>query len=407
MRTRIRVAITASALAAGAALFIATPGAIATQGDPVLAGAQNTETFETLISNTSKVSLSDCLAVNHPAHDSGLVACGSTGLWGLGGGPTGTGVLGQAMHTGVLGIGSGFGVVGHGGVGVLGNSDDGPGVWGSTVTGEGVLGWDTGATGIGVHGLADGVGSAVFGEATASGLGVYGKSASATGVKGLGGPTGVYGSGTKTGVEGSAGNTGTGVYGHNSGSTGIGVWGKTGGTGSAVYGQATTNGLGVFGVSTSGTGVKGSGATRGVHGTTSTGSGLYGENTGSVGIGVEGKTGGTGSAVYGQATTNGVGVYGVSANGTGVWATSPNGTALQVNGKAKFSRSGIATVAAGATSLNVSVTGMTASSMVIATAQQNGNVSVKAAVPSAGSFKLWLTGNAPVGGLKVAYFVLS
>ena len=52
MRTRIRVAITASALAAGAALFIATPGAIATQSQPVLAGAQNTEDFETIIANT-------------------------------------------------------------------------------------------------------------------------------------------------------------------------------------------------------------------------------------------------------------------------------------------------------------------------------------------------------------------
>jgi hypothetical protein len=144
-----------------------------------------------------------------------------------------------------------------------------------------------------------------------------------------------------------------------------------------------------------------------VHGTTSTGSGVYGENTGSTGIGVEGKTDGAGSAVYGQATTNGVGLYGVSVAGTGVSANSTNGTALRVNGKATFSRSGIATVAAGTSSVNVSLPGMTASSLVIATAQQNVSVFVKAAVPAVGSFKLVLNGNAPVGGLKVAYFVLN
>jgi len=31
---------------------------------------------------------------------------------------------------------------------------------------------------------------------------------------------------------------------------------------------------------------------------------------------------------------------------------------------------------------------------------------VKAAVPSSGSFKIVLTGKAPSGGLKIAYFVL-
>jgi hypothetical protein len=45
--------------------------------------------------------------------------------------------------------------------------------------------------------------------------------------------------------------------------------------------------------------------------------------------------------------------------------------------------------------------------MVVATAQQIGNVFVKAAVPGPGLVNLILTGNAPVGGLKVAYFVLN
>jgi hypothetical protein len=138
-----------------------------------------------------------------------------------------------------------------------------------------------------------------------------------------------------------------------------------------------------------------------------TGTGVIGANKGSTGIGVYGQTGGTGSAVFGNATTNGAGVFGKSQSGTALRGDSTNGTALQVNAKAKFSRSGITTVAAGTASKTVSHAGVTTASMVVATAQQNVNVFVKAAVPSGGSFKLWLTSNAPVGGLKVAYFVLN
>ena len=35
------------------------------------------------------------------------------------------------------------------------------------------------------------------------------------------------------------------------------------------------------------------------------------------------------------------------------------------------------------------------------------SVSVKAAVPGGGSFTIFLTGNAPAGGLRIAYFVLN
>ena len=45
--------------------------------------------------------------------------------------------------------------------------------------------------------------------------------------------------------------------------------------------------------------------------------------------------------------------------------------------------------------------------MVLATAQHNTAVSVKAGAPGSGSFAIRLTGNAPTGGLKVAYFVLN
>jgi hypothetical protein len=138
------------------------------------------------------------------------------------------------------------------------------------------------------------------------------------------------------------------------------------------------------------------------------GTGVFGVNAGTTGIGVWGQTPGTGSAVYGEAKGPGVGVYGTSTNGTGVVAVHTNsGLALDVRGKAKFSRSGVVTVAAGASSRTVTLANMSAASMVLATAQQNANVSVKAAVPASGSFTIRLSGAAPTGGLKVAYFVLN
>jgi hypothetical protein len=266
--TRTRLAITATALAAVSALFIATPSAIATQGQPVLAGAQNTETSETVLTNTKWVSLNDCVAVNS-TFASGLVACGIRGVEGLG-------------------------------------------------------------TGIGVKGI---------------------------------GPTGVFGSGSDAGVVGSSPING-------------------------VEGNGFTSGRGVFGQSETGTGV-------------------FGEITGNTGIGVRGLTHGLGSAVFGEATGNGVGVFGKSDTSIALQGNSTEGTALQVNGKAKFSRSKTVTIGGGTTSKTVSMSGVTGSSMVLATAQQNAGVYVKAAVPAAGSFTIHLTGNAPAGGLKVAYFVLN
>jgi hypothetical protein len=256
MRTRTKTAITVAALVAGTALFIGTPGAIATQGQALLAGQDNTALHRTMVVNTPYMSLQDC-----DANDQfGLVGCGNYG-----------------------------------------------------VAGEGIYG--------GVSGHSD------------QHLGVLGT-----------GSIGVLGDGFERGVLGEASDGGTGVFGHNRGTTGNGVWGQTGGVGSGVYGQATTNGVGVFGDSQSGPGLQG---------------------------------------------------------------RSASGPALRVLGKATFSRSGIVTVAAGTASKTVSLAGVTTASMVIATAQQNGSVFVKAAVPAGGSFKLWLTGNAPAGGLKVAYFVLN
>jgi hypothetical protein len=92
---------------------------------------------------------------------------------------------------------------------------------------------------------------------------------------------------------------------------------------------------------------------------------------------------------------------------TGVLADSSNGIALTVQGKATFSRSGIVTIPHGTDFLTVALAGVTIASMILATSQQNKGVYVRAAVPGTGSFTIRLTGNAPTGGLRVAYFVLN
>ena len=199
----------------------------------------------------------------------------------------------------------------------------------------------------------------------------------------------------------------------NDGLIGCGGNGLVGrGTVNGVTGEVTAGeGAGVLGVGSGAgqTGVDGVGET-GVDGASDAqgGTGVLGEslNTSS-GIGVQGDSEGTGSGVYGLAKTNGVGVFGDTTNGTGVIARSTNGTALDVRGKATFSRSGTVTVAAATTSKKVTLAGVTSASMILATAQQDSAVSVRSAVPASDSFTIHLTGKAPPGGLKVAYFVLN
>jgi hypothetical protein len=118
-------------------------------------------------------------------------------------------------------------------------------------------------------------------------------------------------------------------------------------------------------------------------------------------------TAGTGSGVYGEATSaTGIGVTGASATGIGVEASSTSGVALSVLGKVKFSRSGVATVAAGKKTVKVTLAGVTASSLVLATPQKaETGVAVNAAAPATGSFTITLTA-APTSSLKVAWFVI-
>jgi hypothetical protein len=143
------------------------------------------------------------------------------------------------------------------------------------------------------------------------------------------------------------------------------------------------------------------------HADAADGTGVFGDSSFATGIGVEGDQSGSGSGVFGHATGVGVGVNGQSESGTGVYAQSNTGRALDVVGKARFSRSGVVSVAAGTSTRTVHVAGVTLASMVLATAQQAASVYVQAVVPAAGAFSIRLTGPAPSGGLKVAYFVLN
>jgi hypothetical protein len=223
---------------------------------------------------------------------------------------------------------------------------------------------------------------------------------------------------------------GFGVVGHTSSSSRTGVWGNNfstdngGGNGvngtakgsnaSGVYGENLQGGFGVTGRSAgplSGVLAFNTGSGDGLDASTSASgkSAAYAHHDGSnSGWGVHANAQ-VGTGVHAEGSL--YGLYGIatSAGGTGVRAVNATsgGTALRVDGKASFSRSGTVAIAAGTASKTISLAGVTTSSMVVATAQQSGNVFVKAAVPAGGSFKIFLNGNAPGGGLKVAYFVLN
>jgi hypothetical protein len=95
----------------------------------------------------------------------------------------------------------------------------------------------------------------------------------------------------------------------------------------------------------------------------------------------------------------GTAVYGFSGStppappdNVGVWAgADPGGYALQVNGRAKFSRSGRAAVSKGKSGRIVTIAGLTSSNLVIATLQtRRTGVYILAAVPTTGKFTLYL-----------------
>ena len=205
----------------------------------------------------------------------------------------------------------------------------------------------------------------------------------------------------------------SGVYGVSTVQMGFGVFGRNGpNTGAlghfqaGVYGEG---GYGVWGHSQFGFGVTGSSESDcGVDGSSysSTSPGVYGVNIGGS-TGVQGYSGPTTmprpaapakTGVHGYAAQDAtaVGVSGQSPNGTGVLASTTTGTALRVAGKAKFSRSGRASVPKGKTNADITVPGgLAANSVVHATLQTyRAGVAIAAVrtnYPSAGKARIYLT----------------
>jgi hypothetical protein len=165
-----------------------------------------------------------------------------------------------------------------------------------------------------------------------------------------------------------------------------------------LVGTSQNAGTGVRGSTSAGTGVRGEADTGdGVSGASESGNGVIGES-------------GSGRAVAGD-SYSGSGVYGSSSTGSGVKAESASGTALDVVGKAMFSRSGRATVLKGKSYVDITVTGgLTTRSMVHATLQSYRSGVAVAAVrinyPSAGKARIYLTKVASTtASTYVAWFV--
>jgi hypothetical protein len=215
------------------------------------------------------------------------------------------------------------------------------------------------------------------------------------------------GTASSTALEGDA-IDGTGVSGTSI--TGIGVSGTTeSGTAgaAAVHGEITNVNPGAFSAAVRGKN-DGKGADGiGVYGShAGDGWGVYGTSQG--GIGVFGNVA-NGTGVEGSGTT---GVFGVTASRHGVGVLAQNnsgGSALQVDGVAAFSRSGVMTVPSGKSQVSHRLS-LTSASFVLATIQ--GNVSglyvrgVTIAAGSPGSFTIHLS-KAVKAKTKVAWLAVN
>lgn len=136
--------------------------------------------------------------------------------------------------------------------------------------------------------------------------------------------------------------------------------------------------------------------------------GVYGQTY--HGFGVFGIGIGGGNGVGGHSNTSGFSavsaVDSAPSGGTAVLAQSTHGLALHVEGKTKFSTSGVITVPGGQRVMTVQIAGMTASNKVFATIQQaQSGISIEGAEPGKESFTLTLSTH-PSAPLRVAWFVL-
>jgi hypothetical protein len=297
-----------------------------------------------------------------------------------------------AGNGGTLTASATTGVTTTSGAGLEGTSSDpnGAGVNGSDHDGHGVVG--------------DSAHIAVLGKnmwviAPDAGVGVFGNSFRAIGVAGISQEgTGVKAASYSRSALDAESTNGSAVTAKSSSATLP-----------SISTEAAGNAAGVSGASGSGapsaplkTGVYGyaaqDSASRGVRGTSTSGVGVQGDAT-------------TGHGVYGQVTT-GRAVRGVAtaAGGVGVRADAPlTGTALQVFGKAAFSRSGRLAITAGHSSVGKTGIPLTTSSLILAVLQTNRpGIYVRAVVPNVvgSSFTIYLNAAVP-GTTYVAWFVIA
>jgi hypothetical protein len=216
--------------------------------------------------------------------------------------------------------------------GVEGNvSGAGSGVKGSNdnAAGYGVVGENSAAGGKGVYGLS----SATSG----GGRGVTGETKSTD--AGSNGVIGLSNGGSANGVYGYANGAGAGVLGHNEAGNGFGICGEnTAAAGNAIGVLGTTNSTSAsFGVRGESKAPTGNG--RGVYGLaySSNGFGVQGENAGGgTGVWGSGNSRGVGGITY--AASNGIGVYGTCSGANyAVYGDNPssNGYAVYANGNMK------------------------------------------------------------------------
>jgi hypothetical protein len=167
--------------------------------------------------------------------------------------------------------------------------------------------------------------------------------------------------------------------------------------------QSTAGGIAISGVSNSNAGVYGySESDYGVHGESAADIGVYGETE-------------SGTGVVGTSRGASVGVFGSALGGPtaiGVRALSNDGTALKVDGKATFSRSGIATVAVGAKTTTVTPGfDVTSDSQVLCTLDTNqSGLYLKNVLKSANANNFKINLSALVGSgkyAKVAWLILN
>ncbi len=221
------------------------------------------------------------------------------------------------------------------------------------------------------------IGPAITGSS--AGVGVYGASIAGTGLLGTAGDNSAQTVGTEIGVRGFSGLS----------SDSAGVWGQSV-DGAGTVGTSGENGTGV--VANAG------------------GYGLFADAY--FGVYAYGRV-----AVTGDAFSDSTGVYGFSGTidaplppaGVGVQATagSTSQIALNVTGRAKFSRSARTFISAGSYSRKVTMAGVTTSSYIIATLQtRRTGVYVHAVVPASGYFVIYLN-KAVTATTYVGYLVIN